>query len=142
MRRSIQAINVINGAPPPPFPNSIHRHVAEGETPLPWGLYIWDRDGVPFVGVGLEQRNRRRYAMVDDSGAKVGSVRIFAPHGATRYKIDADESVLANAVVLGVPTGLLTARFHPDPDVHGTYHIRWKLNGGGERWMEITVEHD
>lgn len=140
VRPSINAINVINGAPPPPFPNSIHQHLALGETPLLWGFYLWDHDGVPFVGVELEQRNRRRYDLVDEHGGKVGTVRIFAPRGARDYSIDADESVLVNGAVLGIPTGLLTAQFHPDPDVPGIYDIRWRLKRGNVQWMSVEVE--
>lgn len=139
VRRSINAINVINGSPPPPFPNSIHQHVAPGETPLLWGFYVWDRDGVPYLGVDLEQRNRRRYDIVDEHGDRIGKVRIFAPPGARDYSIEANASVPANAAVLGVPTGLLTAQFHPDPDVKGTYEIRWRLRQGNQQWMSVEV---
>ena len=46
---------------------------------------------------------------------------------------------LTNSAVLGIPTGLLTAQFDPDPETPGDYAIRWRLNNGNEQWMFVTV---
>lgn len=136
---TINAINVINGAPPPPFPNSIYQTVEQGETPLLWGFYLWDRDAEPYVGVDLVRINKRRYAIVDADGRRIGGVKIDAPRHASGYTIDANASVLANGAVLGIPTGLLTAQFHPDPGVAGDYVITWRLWKGNAQDMFVTV---
>ncbi len=139
-RPAIEAISITNGAPPPPFPNSIYQTVGLGEELLTWGFYVWDARNEPFIGVDIQQRNRDHYALVDNRGRTVGHVRIDAPPGATAYWIDANSSVPANGAVLGVPTGLLTAHFHPDPDVAGDYTIRWSVNNGNTQPMFVTVE--
>ena len=138
VRASINAISVIN--PPPPFPNPIHQTVAAGELPVTWGFYLWERGGDPSIGVELEQRNERRYRIVDADGHRIGSVRIDAPAGAHGYSIDAAPSILVDGAVLGIPTGLMTAQFHPDPDTPGDYEITWRLRGGNEQHMFVTVE--
>ena len=139
-RPSIEAISVTNGAPPPPFPNSIYQTVTAGESPLSWGFYVWGAHNAPFIGVDLEQRNMNHYAMVDVDGSTVGHVRIEAPAGAGEYSIEANASIAANGAVLGIPTGLLTAQFHPDPDATGDYTIRWRINNGNEQSMFLTVD--
>ena len=138
-RPSIEAISVINGGPPPPFPNAIYQTVELGEPLLTWGFYVWDARNEPFIGVDLRQRNQDHYALVDDRGRTVGHVKIDAPEGATDYWIDATASVAANGAVLGVPTGLLTAQFHPDPAAAGDYTIRWSVNNGNTQPMFVTV---
>ena len=138
-RPSINAISVINGGPPPPFPNPIYQTIILGETPLLWGFYVWDNDREPFLGVDLRRKNSDLYSMVDEDGRTVGQVRIQAPTGASDYSIDANTSVLVNGAVLGIPTGLLTAQFNPDPDTAGEYVISWRLNNGNEQSMFITV---
>ncbi len=139
VRPSINAISVINGSPPPPFPNSIYQTIAAGDTPLQWGFYLWERGGDPSVGVVLEQLTEKHYAIKDAAGDLIGDVKIRAPRRSSGFVIEADASVLANAAVLGVPTGLLTAQFRPDPDTRGNYVIRWKLNGGNTQKMFLTV---
>ena len=138
-RPSINAISVINGGPPPPFPNSIYQTINAGESPLLWGFYVWDNNSEPFIGVDLDRKNRDHYTMIDDKGRAVGQVRIQAPAGASDYSIDATASVPVLGAVLGIPTGLLTAQFNPDPDVPGDYAVRWRLNNGNEQWMFLTV---
>ena len=139
-RPSINAISVINGSPPPPFPNPIYQTITVGGTPLLWGFYVWDNDSEPFLGVDLRRKNRDLYSMVDEHGRTVGQVRINAPANASDYSIDADASVLVNGAVLGIPTGLLTAQFNPDPDTAGDYVISWRLNNGNEQSMFVTVD--
>jgi hypothetical protein len=141
-RPSINAISVINGAPPPPFPNSIYQTINTGDTALPWGFYVWDKNSEPFIGVDLQRKNRDHYTMIDDKGRTVGQVRIQAPAGAADYSIDATASVPANGAVLGIPTGLLKAQFNHDPDVPGDYAIGWRLNNGNEQSMYLTVNPD
>jgi hypothetical protein len=141
-RPSINAISVINGAPPPPFPNSIYQTINTGDTALLWGFYVWDKNSEPFIGVDLQRKNRDHYTMINDKGRAVGQVRIQAPAGATDYSIDATASVPANGAVLGIPTGLLKAQFNHDPDVPGDYAIRWRLNNGNEQSMYLTVNPD
>ena len=138
VRASINAISVIN--PPPPFPNPIYQTVGSGEAPHTWGFYVWEHGGDPSVGVELTQRNARRYWIVDADGEKIGSVGIRAPKGASGFSIDATASVLVNGAVLGIPTGLLLAQFHPDPDTPGDYEITWKLRRGNRQHMFVTVE--
>jgi hypothetical protein len=138
-RPSINAISVINGGLPPPFPNSIYQTIDQGEDPLRWGFYVWDNDNEPYVGVELRQKNRHHYSLVDDRGRSIGQVNITAPAGASGYWIDADASIPANGAVLGIPTGLLIAQFHPDPDVAGDYVITWRINNGNSQPMYLTV---
>lgn len=141
-RPSINAISVIN--PPPPWPNSIYQTVDLVETPLRWGFYLWDNNSVPYVGVDLRQKNRNHYSMVDVRGRSVGQVTIDAPKGASGYSIDTPEgpSEKVDGVVLGIPTGLLIAQFHPDLTTPGDYTIRWRLNNGNEQHMFVTVNPD
>lgn len=138
VRASINAISVIN--PPPPFPNPIHQTVAVGETPHTWGFYVWERGGDPSIGVDIERRRTNRYWIVDADGDKIGSVRIRAPKGASGYSIDAAASVPVDGAVLGIPTGLLLAQFHHDPDTPGDYEITWRLRRGNHQHMFVTVE--
>lgn len=138
-RPSINAISVINPGPPPPFPNSIYQTINQGEDPLRWGFYVWDSDNEPYVGVELRQKNRHHYSLVDERGRSIGQVNIAAPAGASGYWIEADASVPANGAVLGIPTGLLIAQFHPDPDVNGDYVISWRINNGNSQPMYLTV---
>jgi hypothetical protein len=138
VRASINAISVIN--PPPPFPNPIYQTVAAGEALHTWGFYLWERGGDPSIGVDLERRNARRYRIVDADGESIGTVRIRAPKGASGYSIEATASVPVDAAVLGIPTGLLLAEFHPDPDTPGDYEITWRLRRGNHQHMFVTVE--
>lgn len=135
---SINAISVIN--PPPPFPNPIYQTVAADETPHLWGFYVWQHGGDPYVGVHLDQQSARRYWIVDADGEKIGSVRIRAPKGAASYWIDADASVEVNGAVLGIPTGLLLAQFHPDTP--GDYEIIWRMRRGNDQHMFVTATSD
>lgn len=138
-RPSINAISVINGAPPPPFPNSIYQTIAVGDMPLLWGFYVWDKNRVPFVGVHLVQRNERHYSIIGPNGDTVGQVRIRAPQGASGFWIDATPSIPATSAVLAIPTGLLTAQFHPDAWTPGDYVAEWRLNNGNKQSMFLTV---
>lgn len=137
IRASINAISVIN--PPPPFPNPIYQTVAAGDSPVPWGFYLWQRGGDADVGVDLRQRSARRYDIVDADGDKIGSVRIRAPKGASGYSIDATASEAVNGAVLGIPTGLMIAQFHPDPGTPGDYEITWRMRRGNHQHMFVTV---
>ncbi len=138
VRASINAISVIN--PPPPCPNPIHQTVAVGETPHTWGFYVWERGGDPSIGVEIESRRTNLYWIVDADGDRIGSVRIRAPEGASGYSIDAAASVPVDGAVLGIPTGLLLAQFHPDPDTPGDDEITWRLRRGNHQHMFVTVE--
>lgn len=139
IRPSINAINVINGAPPPPFPNSVFQFVEVGEKPLQWGFYIWDKGGVPHVGLSLKKVTETKYELVNPHGKSVGVVRIRAPKGANGFFIDADDSIAATGAVLGIPTGLMIAQFHPDTDTPGFYGISWKLKRGNKIWQFVKV---
>lgn len=138
----IGVLSTVNGAPPPPFPNSIHQRAnrADGTVDLlTWGLYLWGRDARPLVGVDVSMRNRRVGRIVDEEGRRVGHVRIRAPRGA-RPALHATPSVATSALLSGQPTGLMLADFTPDPSVSGDYRITFWLRGGARQDMFLSVE--
>ena len=142
-RPFVSVLSTVNGAPPPPFPNSIHQTVErDGGEPLDlltYGLYLWGRDSVPLVGVAVEMRTRRLGLLVAADGGPVGTVRISAPRGASTYTLTSDTSVAVSSAITGIPTALLRADFSPDPDVAGDYEVQFRLFGGNAQRMFVTV---
>lgn len=89
----------------------------------------------------------RRSPRITASVALAALVPIRSPRGsppttscATDHRIDADASFLTNGAVIGIPTGLLIARFHPDPTATGEYRVEWRINRGNAATMFVTVE--
>lgn len=140
---NVSVVSTVNGAPPPPFPNSIYQTVArDGGAPidlLTYGLYLWGRDAVPLVGAEVRMRTRRSGLLVDRDRTPVGVVRIRAPRSARDYTLTSDVAVPTAAAITGVPTALLRADLSPDPDVAGDYVISVTLFGGNTQRLFVTV---
>ncbi|MHC4408683.1 MAG: hypothetical protein ACYS0E_04750 [Planctomycetota bacterium] len=152
--RARPSVNVVSlfsgGGPPPPFNNPLYQCVEKGDDPHRVGLYLWDKDSAPFVGVDIamdakaERRGGhvlRHGRFVDENGDTVGQVWIEGPSGATGVDLTTEgKSVKVNAFVTGVPVGLLLTQFTPDPKVKGDYTVRFKLNNGNTETLSITMK--
>jgi hypothetical protein len=138
-RPSISVTSVFNGAPPR-RPNTIYQETTPGAlAPLPYDFLLWDRNGSPFEGAGIEAVNPGHSLLVQDDRV-VGQVFIEAPEGATGYEVYAETSSWAvNAPLLGVPAGRLQAFFRAG-SAPGEYAITFQLNGGNSVQMFVTVE--
>ena len=136
-RASINVTSVFAGAPP--FPNTIFQQTAPGQSiPIPWNFLMWNKRGLPAVGVEIRQVNSRHAQLVN--GRKVvGQIFIDAPHGARGQQVmDGGPSTLINAPVLGAPTGRLIVDFVAG-DRPGTYVITLQMNNGNSVDMQVDV---
>jgi len=121
-------------------PNTIYQDTTPGAlTPLPFDFLLWDRDGMPFTGVGIRTVNPGYSLLVQDNRV-VGHVRVEAPPGATGHEVTVEtESFPVNSPVLGVPTARLTAKFRAG-SAPGMYVVTFELNGGNSVQMFVYVE--
>ncbi len=134
-------VSLFSGLPPgpPPLANPLYQTVAQGDSALPVGLYMWDASGDAFTGVDARKMNARWYRLVDGRRT-VGHVRIDAPRGARHHEFTtAGPSTEATAFLTGVPVGVLITQFTPDPNVTGDYTVRVKMNGGTDERILISV---
>ena len=138
---SIEVINTVNGAPPPPFPNAGFQQLRPGASPLRFGWYLWGRRGEPIVGATLSFRHGpTRGLLLDGDGRPIGTVRVRAPRGPRHHElVGGGPSQLVPAFITGTPVGLLTADLQLDPGVTGRYSVTIDLWGGGRRTMTVLV---
>ncbi|HEX6335960.1 MAG TPA: hypothetical protein VFZ85_03335 [Jiangellaceae bacterium] len=140
---SIEVTSVVNGAPPPPFPNTVYQTVKQGDPLLRYGFYLWGREGEPYGQVQLRMATRRFGAFTDADGRLVGLVWVRAPRGARAFELVADgPAVTRPAFITGIPTAQLTAAFVPDPDITGSYTLTLSLFGGNRQTMHVDVLPD
>lgn len=133
---SINPNSQANGAPPPPFANTLFQEVAAGDPSLTMRFFLWDRDGSAHVGVDFPAGADRVRSILDGEGRRIGSVKVFAPPGATGWSLaSGGPAVEGPAFITGIPTGILTAVLQTDPDHPGEYRLRFKLRNGN------TLEH-
>lgn len=140
-RPSIEVISTVNGAPPPPFPNSVYQNVVAGDDLLAYGFYLWDRDGQPMTVADIHMLTATRGLVLDASGRPVGTVRIRAPRGATNTQLTTSgPAVTVPAFITGTPTAMLTVRLAPDPAVPGHYDVTVRFLGGNDVTMHVDAE--
>jgi hypothetical protein len=139
-RPSIHAISLFSGGgPPPPFFNPIYQEVILGESAVRVGMYLWDKDNEPFLGVDLQMVNLSHGLLVQN-GSTVGQVRIDAPPGANNYSLTTEgPSAEIPAFITGSPTGLLLVQFTTDSAVAGNYTLSFRLNNGNTQDLFVTV---
>ena len=142
--RARPSVNVVSlfsgGGPPPPFNNPLYQTVSIGENPNEVGLYLWDRDSAPFVGVDLQMVNPTHGRLIQ-GGSTVGHVRIYAPRGAKDFAFNTlgPSTLVPAAFFTGVPVGLLLVQFQPDPDTTGDYAIEISMNNGNAQTLFVSV---
>lgn len=140
-RPSIHAVSVFSGppGPPPPFFNPLYQTVAQGDPARQVGMYVWDKNNEPFLGVDIEFENVKHGRMIQN-GATVGHVWIDAPAGANDYTLaTTGPSDLVNTAVTVLPAGRLLVKFTPDPNVTGDYVLRFQLNNGNTQNLFVNV---
>jgi hypothetical protein len=148
-RPSVEPISFFSGppGPPPPFYNPLYQTLELGESARQVGLYLWDADNAPFVGVDIQATSSPTYyQMVDAAAVVVGEIWITHPSGAIAYSLQSiglapgsPPSVEVPAFVTGLPVGLLGIQFNPDPWVTGDYEIAISMKNGNEKTLFITV---
>ncbi len=128
------------GAPPPPFANTLFQSVTAGDESLIMVFYVWDRDTNAYVGVDFPSGTADNRPILDAAGKRIGTVLVRPPSGATDWTLESGgPSVLANAFITGIPTGRLTAVLTTDPAVSATYEVEFRLNGGNRIVHTITA---
>lgn len=134
IRPSVEVTSAFNlGAP-----NTIYQMTTAGdEAPFPWDLLLWDRNGGPLEGVNVEMINPD-FALLQQGNRAVGHMRIHAPEGAEDQSVAGGPSVVINAPVKGVPTGLLTVQFTAG-SASGRYTTTVALHGGNSLNMFVDV---
>ncbi len=142
-RPAVSVVSIFSGppGPPPPLYNPLYQTLSAGAETPDIGLYLWNGNSVPAVGVDLKRSNSRHVRLVQDRRT-VGHAKIQAPRGATNFGLTssgASVEVDAFPFTLGVKTGLLKIRFHTDPNVAGDYIIDLRMNGGNTERLSITT---
>lgn len=142
-RPAVSVVSIFSGppGPPPPFYNPLFQNLSAGMSTPNIGLYLWNRNSVPAVGVNIRMRNPDHYQIVQ-SGSTVGQIYVEAPQGASAYGLTTSGDsveVLAFPFTLGVQTGLLLTQFHTDPNVAGDYYIDISMNGGNSEQIKIST---
>ena len=141
-RPSANVISLFSGppGPPPPFFNPLYQTVPKGDLARQVGLYLWDRDSAPFVGVDLAMMNPTHGRLVKD-GHTVGQVRIYAPSRARDFALNTSgpSTLIDAAFFTGVPVGFLLVQFQPDPNVTGDYAIEISMNNGNAQTLFVSV---
>ncbi len=140
-RPSVNLVSVLSGNPgPPPFKNVQHQTVDQGTDPDKVGLYLWDKDSTPFVGVDVVMSNADHYRFVQ-GGKTVGHVWIDAPAGAGNYTLSTPvgPSTPGFTAVTVLPTAHLITQFSPDPGTIGEYTLTFKMNNGNTQTQFVEV---
>jgi hypothetical protein len=133
-RASINVTSVFVGAAPTIFQDTM---VGE-EIPLPWNFLMWDRNGMPAVGVEIKQISDRQ-AVLMMRHRVVGRIRISTPPGASGQQVMSDgPSVEITGPVLGLQTGRLTASFIAG-NAPGRYTISLRMNNGTSAEMYVDA---
>ena len=147
-RPSVNPISLFSGppGPPPPFFNPLYQTLDLGEDARQVGLYLWDADSVPFLGVDVVATPQPTYYQLKQDAEVVGEVWIKAPRKAESYSLTSvplppggPPSVEIPAFVTGLPVGLLGVQFSPDPWVTGKYEIAISMYGGNEKTLFVKV---
>jgi hypothetical protein len=142
-RPAVSIVSIFSGppGPPPPFYNPLYQSLSVGATTPDIGLYLWNRNSKPAVGVEIKMVNPGHLRLVQGKRT-VGQIWIQAPPGANDFGLlPSDPSVEVDAFpfTLGVKTGLLKIQFHTDPAVAGDYIIDISMNGGNVERVLITT---
>lgn len=141
-RPSVNIVNVLSGnQPPPPFKNVQYQTIAQGTDPDKVGLYLWDKDVDPFVGVDIVMSNADHYRFVQGNKT-VGHIWIDAPAGASGYSLSTPNGASTGPVpafATGQPTAALITQFSPDNATTGHYTITFKLNNGNTQQQFVDV---
>ena len=142
-RPAVSVVSIFSGppGPPPPFYNPFYQNLVAGAVTPNVGLYLWNRNSVPAVGVELQMANPRHWRLVQN-GRTVGQIWVQAPRGAQAYGLTsggASVEVDAFPFTLGVRTGLLLLQFETDPAVAGEYVLDISLNGGNAERLFINT---
>jgi len=142
-RPAVNVVSIFSGppGPPPPFYNPLFQTLSAGAATPDIGLYLWNRNSVPAVGVDLQMSNPSHWRLVQ-RGRTVGQVWIQAPPGANNFGLTSSgPSVEVDAFpfTLGVKTGLLQVQFYTDPNVAGDYIVDISINGGNAERLSITT---
>ncbi len=140
-RPSVNIVSVLSGnPPPPPFKNVQYQTVEQGIDPDKVGLYLWDKDAVPFVDVDIVMSNPNHYRFVQQ-GKTVGHIRVDAPRGASGYTLTTPDgaSTATIAAISGVPTAKLITQFSPDPAATGRYTLTYTMNNGNTQQQFVEV---
>ena len=140
-RPSVNIVSVLSGnPPPPPFKNVQYQTIDQGSDPDTVGLYLWDTDAEPFVGVDIVMANRNHYRFVQDR-TTVGHIWIDAPRGAGGYTLTTPDGVstLTLAFLTGLPTAQLITQFSPDPTTTGSYTLTFMMNHGNRQQQFVDV---
>lgn len=121
--------------------NTVLQSVEDGPTEFPWNFLVWDGFGQPFMGLTLEQVNKRKFLIRQD-GHTVGIVRVKIPRKASGFSLTMVDQGTINTPVIGVGPGgappPLTQRYSVqfdagDAPVHGCYRTTLRLNGAGDK---------
>lgn len=142
-RPAVSVVSIFSGppGPPPPFYNPLFQTLSAGMSTPAMGLYLWNRNSAPAVGVNIRKRNANHYQLVQGKET-VGQIYIEAPAGASAFGLTTDGNSMevdAFPFTLGVTTGLLLARFHTDSNVAGDYFIDISMNGGNTEQIKIST---
>lgn len=124
---------------PPPFPNTLYQQVTAGDESLTMRFFMWDRSGDAIVGADIVM-NGRVGDIIDNTGRRIGQVRVSPPPGARDFAIVTDgPSTMAPAFVSGINTGVLDVRLRTDAASTGDYEVTFRLLNGNSRTHWITV---
>jgi len=148
-RPSVEPISFFSGppGPPPPFYNPLYQTLELGDPARQVGLYLWDANDAPFVGVDIHSTlSPTYYQLVDAAAVVVGEIWITHPAGAIAFSLQSvglvpggPPSIAVPAFLTGLPVGLLGIQFNPDPWVTGDYEIAISMKNGNEKTLFVTV---
>ena len=140
VRPAVSSISLANGAPPPPFPNTLFQTVEAGDPSLTLLLYLWGMDAEPLVGADFDAGSQRVRPLHDIDGKRVGWVRVHPPQGARNWALSSGgPATPAPAFITGIDTATITAVLQTDPDVRGDYVVEFRLHRGNNVVHTITA---
>lgn len=141
VRPAVSSISLANGAPPPPFPNTLYQTVEAGDPSLTLLLYLWGKDAEPLVGADFNAGSDRFRPLRDVDGKRIGWVLVRPPQGARNWSLSSGgPATPAAAFITGIDTAALTAVLETDPGVEGDYKVRFWLQGGNTVVHTITAD--
>jgi hypothetical protein len=139
IRPGISATNLFAAREGEPLPDIAFQSTAiDTAAPLAWDLLMWERGGVPAVGVELSQRDRRGGDILQH-GSSIGRFTIEAPAGALGQTVSGEPSVLSDIPGSSDKAGRLTATFTAG-DMPGLYEVTFVLDEGNSQKMQVEVE--
>lgn len=140
VKANVTSLSLANGAPPPPFPNTLYQTVSAGDSSLTMMLYLWAADRRPLVGASFENGSAHVRLLTDGDGHPVGPVRVAAPSGADDWSLSSTgPAVGAAAFITGYDTATMRAVLDTDANSTGTYEVVFHLFGGNSVTHRITA---